>query len=301
MTLSPTIDRKPPWVCAECGCERRATAHQRRKKYCSMQCVSSAYKKRMTGPDNPNHKSAGVRICERCGSKYRSYDSNRKFCSKPCYHKSRVVRTTKTCVRCATNFVQERENQRHCGAECYRADNPAKGYVPRPRPVHMTTCEHCGTRFRSSPSSNRKFCGYQCFVDSGGPRRAGEAAVKSMKKYGAKKDANHKEVFAAISEITAVKDLSAAGCGVPDGIAWVDGGWHLFDVKNPNTGYGKRGLNKRQKSWADDWRGGPVFLIYTVEEARRFARGNFCEIKRFPTAGTVLWGDLVIPVKGVIS
>lgn len=101
-------------------------------------------------------------------------------------------------------------------------------------------------------------------------------------KYGAKKDANHNEIFAMIRTFTAAHDLSNAGNGVPDGVAWVVDGWQFFDVKNPNTGYGRRGLNKRQKEWASDWRGGPVYLIYTVEEAQAFAQGKLDDIKRFP-------------------
>jgi hypothetical protein len=103
-----------------------------------------------------------------------------------------------------------------------------------------------------------------------------------VKKYGAKKDANHKEIFSVLKKLIPIHDLSVAGFGVPDGIGWVDGGWHLFDVKNPNTGYGRRGLNKRQKEWADDWRGGPVYLLYNQEDAVNFAQGNFGELKRFP-------------------
>ncbi len=104
-----------------------------------------------------------------------------------------------------------------------------------------------------------------------------------MKKYGSKKDANHKEIFSVIKKITAVHDLSAMGFGVPDGLAWCgEKGWQLFDVKNPNTGYGRRGLNNKQKEWASDWRGGPVYLIYNVDEAINFSKGNFDGIKRFP-------------------
>lgn len=101
-----------------------------------------------------------------------------------------------------------------------------------------------------------------------------------MKKYGAKKDANHKEVMQVIEQITAVLDLSHAGYGVPDGAAWVEGGWHLFDIKNPKTSYGKKGLNDRQKKWARDWRGGPVYLIHDTDEAQDFARGRFEGLKR---------------------
>lgn len=124
----------------------------------------------------------------------------------------------------------------------------------------------------------------------------------ATKKYGAKKDANHKEIFDIISKFTAAKDLSPMGCGVPDGIAWVNDGWQLFDVKNPKTGYGKRGLNNRQKKWADDWRGGPVYLIYTVEEAEQFARGNLDGLKRHDPARVQEALEAVgIPFRGVIS
>lgn len=96
-----------------------------------------------------------------------------------------------------------------------------------------------------------------------------------MKKYGAKKDANHNEVFGVIKQFCAVHDLSNAGHGIPDGVAYVNGQWHLFDVKNPKTSYGKRGLNDRQKRWMSDWRGGPVYLIHNTDEAQRFAKGQF--------------------------
>lgn len=101
-------------------------------------------------------------------------------------------------------------------------------------------------------------------------------------KYGAKKDANHNEIFDEIAKHAPVRDLSKAGFGVPDGLAWVCESWHLFDVKNPETSYGRKGLNQVQKKWAKDWRGGPVFLIYTAEEARKFATGDFDGLKRFP-------------------
>lgn len=98
-------------------------------------------------------------------------------------------------------------------------------------------------------------------------------------KYGAKKDANHNAVFSVMRKHCPVYDLSNAGMGIPDGIAWISGAWHLFDVKNPKTAYGRRGLNKVQLKWLETWNGGPVYLIYTVEEGERFAQGNFEGIK----------------------
>ena len=98
-------------------------------------------------------------------------------------------------------------------------------------------------------------------------------------KYGPKKDANHNELLAEIIKHCPVYDLSKHGGGLPDGLAWVDGAWRLFDVKNPKTGYGRRGLNPTQKKWLGQCDGGPVYLIYSVEEAGRFARGQFDGIK----------------------
>lgn len=101
-------------------------------------------------------------------------------------------------------------------------------------------------------------------------------------KYGARKDANHNEIMEVLKKHCAVFDLSSSGCGVPDGIAYVNGGWQLFDIKNLKTSYGRRGLNPIQKKWIAQvgGRGGPVFLIHTAQEAKEFATGDLSNIKR---------------------
>ena len=107
-------------------------------------------------------------------------------------------------------------------------------------------------------------------------------------KYGAKKDANHNEIFEELRKHCPVYDLSAAGCGVPDGIAWIDEAWQFFDVKNPKTGYGKRGLNPVQKKWVEKWSGGPVYLIYTQADAQAFGSGDLESVKVVQSAGSVV-------------
>lgn len=105
-------------------------------------------------------------------------------------------------------------------------------------------------------------------------------------RYGTKKDANHAEIFDLLRSLgVAVYDMSAVGCGVPDGIAWVSDAWHLFDVKNPKTAYGRRGLNKVQTKWVTQWKGGPVYMIYTPGEAKQFARGQFDGLKLVRSGG----------------
>lgn len=280
------------WRCLECGCERPATAHQMRATYCSRACMSAAYRKRMLGDANPNHRGAGLKTCKHCGREFHSYQKTRKFCSKDCHNQAKPKiefagppkPTSHQVTRQMANMIEGGASRKDV-ADRFGVKPTTisarfcKHNIKPNRDQNTEICAQCGAKFLAPYSARRKFCSYQCFLDSGGARRAGDAAAMAKRKYGAKKDANHNEVMEAIRKITAVHDLSSAGFGCPDGIAWINGGWQLFDIKNPKTGYGKRGLNNRQKQWIKDWRGGPVYLIYSVEEALRFARGDFDGLK----------------------
>lgn len=180
----------------------------------------------------------------------------------------------KICRYCSKEFQSPKSVRKNtCSEECR--------VKWREQSQHKMFCAKCGTEFRFYPSQHRIYCSYQCHLDSGGAFRAGIAAAEARLKYGPKKDANHNEVVAEMRKYCAVYDMSSAGMGLPDGVAWIKEAWHLFDVKNPKTGYGRRGLNDVQKKWIQAWSGGPVYLIYTVEEAARFAQGNFDGIKFF--------------------
>ena len=101
-------------------------------------------------------------------------------------------------------------------------------------------------------------------------------------KYGAKKDANHKEIANALTAVgVPVYDLSGAGCGIPDCLVWVWDSWQLVEIKNTKTAYGKRGLNPIQKKWLTHWRGGPVHILKTVEQALEFASGDLKNVEIF--------------------
>lgn len=100
------------------------------------------------------------------------------------------------------------------------------------------------------------------------------------RKYGIKCDANHKDLVNCLRKLGAdVLDISTVGCGVPDLVVWCRGNWHLVDIKNPNTGYGKRGLNKNQKQWAAHWKGGPVYMIYSTDDAIALVNGDMENLK----------------------
>jgi len=247
------------WKCAHCSVEARATVHQMRKTYCSMECMAEGYKTRLTGAENPNYRGASEKVCQHCGGGYQSHNPARKFCSPGCYVDSKPK-------------VQKPAKQMRL-----RLVKPPK---PRRPPRAEKPCIQCGTKFKFSPSqSGRLFCSYQCHLDSGGAFRAGLAAREAKMKYGPKKDANHNEIFEVLQKMCATYDLSALGRGVPDGIAWVNGAWHLFDVKNPKTGYGRRGMNPVQRKWLCQWGGGPIYLIYTIDDAIQFAKGQFVGLK----------------------
>jgi Holliday junction resolvase len=176
------------WKCLECGCEKKATVHQKRQKYCSYDCMSKAYKTRLQGSQNPNYSNAGYRTCKICNNKFKSYQKQRKYCSLKC------------------------------------------------RDIEFSTY----------------------------PMR--------LK---AKKDANHNEIVAILEAGgVVVKDMSTQGRGFPDILAWHLEAWYLIEIKNPKTEYGRKGLNKNQIDFLKDWKGGPVFVMRTNEEANNFVAGK---------------------------
>lgn len=277
------------WKCATCGVEKLGTVHQMRRVNCSKSCMAKAYKTQLSGSNNPNHRNRPLNKCKHCGKEYHSYQKNRKFCSQECYRvakpkkepkiKKPVASNEKVCKNCSLLFKCVATSHKiNCSQKC-RDEH-------RKKKVLEKLCVHCGEVFRYYLSQKRIYCSYKCHLASGGAFRAGIAAAKATLKYGPKKDANHNEVFAELRKFCAVYDMSTAGMGMPDGVAWINEAWHLFDVKNPKTAYGRRGLNKVQQKWLETWAGGPVYLIYTIEEAARFAQGNFENIK-FARGGIV--------------
>lgn len=272
------------WSCFTCGANKAATANQLKRKNCSKECMSLAYKLQMIGEKNPNYKNKGLKKCFHCNQDFKSYIKNRKFCSHPCYIGSKTKSTvskvpqeknkpnTKICKFCEKSFVCSASSSKTtCSEDCKKQQRIKKQL--------FRSCLKCGNEFKHYASQKKVYCSYQCHLDNGGAFRAGIAASGAKMKYGAKKDANHSEIILELRKHCAVYDLSDVGRGVPDGVAWINNAWHLFDIKNPKTGYGRRGLNEVQKKWISMWPGGPVYLIYTAEEAENFAKGNFEKIK----------------------
>ena len=235
------------------------------------------------------------RVCLKCGAPYRSYHKRRKYCSVKCRPVTDITRLrqmarkaaelrsqkpklphlrTNTCSKCGITFKTP-ERKKYCSDKCRKDKDPFT-----PEPNH--TCRHCGNAFHAYVSKRRprQFCSYSCHLASGGARKAGDAAVRAKQKYGAKKDANHRVIVKTFESLGArVIDLSSLGCGVPDLCVWCKDAWRLIEVKNVQTAYGRKGLNKRQKDWAETWKGGPVYIVRSVDDAIALARGNFSEVE----------------------
>lgn len=101
-----------------------------------------------------------------------------------------------------------------------------------------------------------------CFANTG------MEASKAIMKYGTKKDANHHEVVDALKKAGAyVIDMSHVGCGFPDLIVGFQGKTMLMEIKNLKTAYGKKGLNKNQLKWREQWTGGTYCVVSCPETA----------------------------------
>jgi hypothetical protein len=62
-------------------------------------------------------------------------------------------------------------------------------------------------------------------------------------------------------------DLGDLGEGAPDGLVGFRGENTLIEFKNPNQSPSKRKLRPKQKLFADMWRGKPVEVIETRDQA----------------------------------
>lgn len=97
-------------------------------------------------------------------------------------------------------------------------------------------------------------------------------------RYRSRVDANHHAVVSALRQIgCSVTDLSRVGGGVPDLLVGYHGRTLLVEVKDRRTptvqkdGYTRKAragkLEETQVAWMADWRGLPVIVAYSPEEA----------------------------------
>lgn len=89
-----------------------------------------------------------------------------------------------------------------------------------------------------------------------------------MSRYARRRDANHAALTKALEALgCSVLDTAHIGIpGAPDVVVGAIGGTHLVEFKNPESRYGRAGLNDNQQAFARDWRGGPLYAVSTPEE-----------------------------------
>src|SRR5690606_16170087 len=84
-----------------------------------------------------------------------------------------------------------------------------------------------------------------------------------------RRDGNHAELVAMFKQLgCSVAELTDTGVpGWPDIIVGLCGTNRIVELKNPDTAYGRRGLNDNQSAFARDWRGDRVWVASTTDEA----------------------------------
>ena len=171
------------------------------------------------------------------------------------------MRHYKICKFCNKLFPCDKtSNVITCSLECRLARREEK--------KSKKNCLQCNKYFTYSLSQKRIFCSYDCHLKNGGAWRAGMAASEATMKYGVKKDANHHEVVNALQKAGAyVLDMSHVGRGFPDLIVGFQKKTILMEIKNPKTSYGKKGLNKNQIKWKEQWTGGSYCVVDSPQAA----------------------------------
>jgi hypothetical protein len=252
-------------TCGHCGKTFSVKpCHAEKRVNCSVECMAAVYAKKLVGKANPNYK-AKEKSCKNCGKEFLNYAKTSAFCCHPCYiawgkankpprpvavkKRRPPILKNKACERCGEEFLGSGDKRfcdecRHLGR---RVPHKKRGMSPATVEKYSKTCHHCGKGFLR-PNDSAKYCTYGCFVSDGGPNRAGEAATMSRRRRGAhKEDFNHAKITGAFEQMGAVvMNFAMVGGGCPD-ILVIRGGRGVFvEIKNPDTAYGRRGLNKNQ-------------------------------------------------------
>ena len=107
-------------------------------------------------------------------------------------------------------------------------------------------------------------------------------------RYGKRKDDNQNELVSILKSMAVeVIDLSQVGDKVPDTLLICGGVLYFAEIKNPQTWYGKGGLNDNQKSFAIN-HGVDIHVLRTSDDCKHFVSGIRDDILYRPTADDLL-------------
>lgn len=86
----------------------------------------------------------------------------------------------------------------------------------------------------------------------------------------ARTDQNHTEVVAALRKAGAtVQSLAPIGSGCPDLLVGYKGKTLLYEVKDGRKSPSAIQLTEDQVKWRTRWTGGPLWVVYSAEQAVR--------------------------------
>lgn len=84
----------------------------------------------------------------------------------------------------------------------------------------------------------------------------------------ARVDANQREIIDALRAAGAsVQPLHTVGDGVPDLLVGKHGRTHLIEIKDGSKRPSERRLTSDQQEWHAWWRGTPVYIVQSADEA----------------------------------
>lgn len=85
----PTAEPMIETFCRQCGASLKQIPGKKQKRYCSDRCRMAWWN---AHPEAVNHNNPREFTCQTCSRVFESYGKReRKFCSRACYGKSRVV------------------------------------------------------------------------------------------------------------------------------------------------------------------------------------------------------------------
>lgn len=175
---------------------------------------------------------------------------------------------TMKCASCGEFFFRppcEAVKAKFCSQKCNSSSAGRKAGKDNPNwRGSFKKCVLCGTPVKNRKAST-KYCSRECFQISG------TAPVgrkdKDGNRYPGAVDKNQEEIVLALKDNgIGVMVMSSAQMGVPDLIASSATLTAFLEVKNPLTSYGRKGLSRLQRRFADVW-AGQIYVVTSPEEA----------------------------------
>jgi len=89
-----------------------------------------------------------------------------------------------------------------------------------------------------------------------------------------RKDNNHEALASLFRQMgcSAIDMIDTGIPGWPDLCIGLFGKTHNVEIKNPDTAYGRSGLNSNQTAFARDWKGEPIEIVSTPDEVIALVR-----------------------------